>query len=70
MFVFRKSFGGIFFGNRTLTIAGIRSGYLALKSMTYHIQMIAVSVGEALMVAQLWEAGRRKRVVGALHSVS
>ena len=43
---------------------GIRSGHLALKSRSYHIQMLAVSVGEALlftlMVNQLWEAGRRK----------
>ena len=56
------------------TIVGIRSGHLALKSRSCHIQMLAVSVGEALlftlMVNQLWETGRRKRVAGALHSVS
>ena len=49
-------------------------GHLALKSRSQHIRRLAVSIGEALpftlMVNQLWEAGQRKRVAGALHSAS
>ena len=39
----------VLFGNRTLTIVGIRLGHLALKLSSYHIQMLAFSVGEALL---------------------
>ena len=60
----------VLFGNRTLTIVGIRSGHLAQKSRSCHIQMLAVSVGEAslftLMVNRLWEAGQRKRAARAI----